>query len=70
MEESSRAGRARKTGNVVLARRMESPADNGGYACAASFQPPGLSRNGDPKKIEQDLMKIIPQNKWIQFPTS
>src|SRR6202171_2778501 len=26
-----------------------------------------LSRNEDPKKVEQDLMKIIPQEKWIQF---
>jgi endonuclease III len=26
-----------------------------------------LSRNTDPKKIEQDLMKVIPQNKWILF---
>ena len=26
-----------------------------------------LSRNSDPKKIEQDLMKIIPQERWIQF---
>jgi endonuclease-3 len=26
-----------------------------------------LSRNSDPKKIEQDLMKVIPQEKWILF---
>jgi endonuclease III len=26
-----------------------------------------LSRNEDPKKIEQDLMQIIPREKWIQF---
>src|SRR6266704_377914 len=26
-----------------------------------------LSRNEDPKRVEQDLMKIIPQEKWIQF---
>ena len=24
-----------------------------------------LSRNSDPKKIEQDLMKVIPKDKWI-----
>jgi endonuclease III len=24
-----------------------------------------LSRNADPKKIETDLMKIIPENKWV-----
>ena len=26
-----------------------------------------LSRNGDPKKIEQDLMQVIPRDKWILF---
>jgi endonuclease-3 len=26
-----------------------------------------LTRNEDPKKIEQDLMQVIPQKKWIQF---
>jgi endonuclease-3 len=26
-----------------------------------------LSRNSDPKKIEQDLMKVIPQPKWVLF---
>ena len=26
-----------------------------------------LSRNTDPKKIEQDLMQVIPREKWILF---
>jgi endonuclease-3 len=26
-----------------------------------------LSHNTDPKKIEQDLMKVIPREKWILF---
>jgi endonuclease-3 len=26
-----------------------------------------LTKNEDPKKIEQDLMRVIPQEKWIQF---
>jgi len=26
-----------------------------------------LTKNEDPKKIEQDLIKILPQEKWIQF---
>ena len=26
-----------------------------------------LTKNNDPKKIEQDLMKIIPQEKWTLF---
>ena len=61
-------GVARKTANVVLGtaygiasgvvvdthvQRLSSRLD--------------LTRNEDPKKIELDLMAIIPQNKWIQF---
>ncbi|MGH9743154.1 MAG: endonuclease III domain-containing protein, partial [Candidatus Acidiferrum sp.] len=26
-----------------------------------------LTRNEDPKKIEQDLVRVIPKEKWIQF---
>jgi endonuclease-3 len=26
-----------------------------------------LTRNEDPKKVEQDLMQLIPREKWIQF---
>jgi endonuclease-3 len=61
-------GVARKTGNVVLGTA---------YGIASGVvvdthvqrlsQRLDLTRNEDPKKIEQDLMAIIPQNKWIQF---
>jgi endonuclease-3 len=27
----------------------------------------GLTRKSDPKGIEQDLMKVVPQNRWIRF---
>jgi endonuclease-3 len=27
----------------------------------------GLTRSGDPKNIEQDLMKVVPQDRWIRF---
>jgi endonuclease III len=27
----------------------------------------GLTRSAEPKEIEQDLMKVIPQDKWIRF---
>jgi endonuclease III len=61
-------GAARKTANVVLGtafgiasgvvvdthvRRLSNRLD--------------LTKNTDPKKIEQDLMKIIPKQKWILF---
>lgn len=61
-------GVARKTANVVLGT---------GYGIASGVvvdthvmrlsRRLDLSSNEDPKKIEQDLMQIIPQNKWIQF---
>jgi endonuclease-3 len=61
-------GVARKTANVVLGtafgiasgvvvdthvRRLSTRLD--------------LTKNTDPKKIEQDLMQIIPQDKWVTF---
>jgi endonuclease III len=57
-----------KTANVVL---------GSGFAIAAGVvvdthvqrlsQRLDLTKNTDPKKIEQDLMQIIPQEKWIVF---
>ena len=61
-------GVARKTGNVVLGTA---------YGIASGIvvdthvmrlsQRLDLTRHDDPKKIEQDLMAIIPENKWIEF---
>jgi len=61
-------GVARKTANVVLGTA---------YGIASGIvvdthvirlsQRLDLTRNDDPKKIEQDLMAVIPRNKWIQF---
>lgn len=61
-------GVARKTGNVVLGTA---------YGIASGVvvdthvqrlsQRLDLTRNEEPKKIEQDLMRIIPLDKWIQF---
>lgn len=61
-------GAARKTANVVLGCAF-------GIASGVVVdthvqriaQRLDLTRNTDPKKIEQDLMKIIPQSKWILF---
>jgi endonuclease-3 len=61
-------GVARKTANVVLGTAF-------GIAVGVVVdthvirlsQRLDLSRNSDPRKIEQDLMKVIPQNKWILF---
>jgi endonuclease III len=61
-------GAARKTANVVLGTAF-------GVAVGVVVDTHvirlsnrlDLSRNSDPKKIEQDLMRIIPQEKWILF---
>jgi endonuclease-3 len=61
-------GVARKTGNVVL---------GSGYGIAVGVVVDthvirlsnrlDLTHHSEPKKIEQDLMQILPQSKWIQF---
>jgi endonuclease-3 len=61
-------GVARKTANVVLgtAYGIASGVVVDTHVLRLSNRL-DLSRNEDPKKVEQDLMKIIPQEKWIQF---
>jgi len=61
-------GVARKTANVVLGTAF-------GIAVGVVVDTHvtrlsnrlDLSRNSDPKKIEQDLMRVIPPEKWILF---
>jgi len=61
-------GVARKTGNVVLGTAYGIPSgivvDTHVHRIANRLD---LTRNEDPKKIEQDLMQVIPKVKWIQF---
>src|SRR4029077_6635088 len=61
-------GVARKTGNVVLgtAYGITSGVVVDTHVLRLSKRL-DLTRNEDPKKVEQDLMKIIPREKWIQF---
>jgi len=61
-------GVARKTANVVLgtAYGIASGIVVDTHVIRLSLRL-DLTRNEDPKKIEQDLMAVIPQNKWIQF---
>lgn len=61
-------GVARKTGNVVLgtAYGIASGIAVDTHVLRLSNRL-DLTRNEDPKKVEQDLMKIIPKEKWIQF---
>ena len=59
---------ARKTANVVLgcAYGIASGVVVDTHVMRLS-QRLDLTRNKDPKKIEQDLMAILPQDKWIEF---
>jgi len=61
-------GVARKTGNVVLGTAFGIAS---GVVVDTHVQRLSrrldLTKNEEPKKIEQDLIKILPQNKWINF---
>jgi endonuclease III len=61
-------GVARKTANVVLGTAYGIASgvvvDTHVQRLANRLE---LTKNEDPKKIEQDLMKILPQDRWIQF---
>jgi endonuclease III len=61
-------GAARKTANVVLGTAYGIPSgvvvDTHVQRIAKRLD---LTKNDDPPKIEQDLMKIIPSDRWILF---
>ena len=61
-------GAARKTANVVLGTAYGIPS---GVVVDTHVQRISqrldLTKNEDPVKIEQDLMKIVPQDRWILF---
>jgi endonuclease-3 len=61
-------GVARKTANVVLGTAYGIPSgvvvDTHVQRIAQRLD---LTRESDPKKIEQDLMKVIPKERWILF---
>jgi endonuclease III len=61
-------GAARKTANVVLGTAYGIPSgivvDTHVQRIALRLD---LTKNTDPAKIEQDLMKTVPKNKWILF---
>ena len=61
-------GVARKTANVVLGSAFGIPSgivvDTHGIRLSNKL---GLSDSKDPVKIEQDLMALVPKEKWIDF---
>jgi endonuclease-3 len=61
-------GVARKTANIVLQNAygvVEGIAVD--THVRRTSQRLGLTKNADPAKIEQDLMRIVPKNKWIRI---
>ncbi|HLW53412.1 MAG TPA: endonuclease III [Candidatus Angelobacter sp.] len=61
-------GVARKTANVVLGswfhKAVGVVVDTHVHRITRRLE---LTKSNDPKNIEQDLMKVIPQEKWIDF---
>jgi endonuclease-3 len=61
-------GAARKTANVVLGvgfgKAEGVVVDTHVFRIARRL---GLAKGDTPQKVEQDLMKVIPQNRWIAF---
>ena len=69
MEElTSLPGVGRKTANVVLANAFKTPVgivvDTHVSRVSARL---GLTSNSNAEKIEQDLMKLVPQKEWTSF---
>jgi endonuclease-3 len=60
-------GVGRKTANVVLGAAFDTPGVVVDTHVRRISQRLGLTRNMDPKKIEIDLMRIIPKNEWSDF---
>jgi endonuclease-3 len=67
-EMLSLPGVARKTANVVLGTAYGIPTgivvDTHVFRVARRLK---LSRQKTPEKVEQDLMKLVPQDRWITF---
>jgi len=60
-------GVGRKTANVILGNAFEVPGITVDTHMKRVTYRLGLTKNTDPVKIEFDLMKIIPRDKWTKF---
>lgn len=60
-------GVGRKTANVLLGECFNTPGIIVDTHCKRVAARLGLTKNEDPGKIEQDLMKIVPQQDWTLF---
>jgi len=60
-------GVGRKTANVVLGAAFDTPGVVVDTHVARISNRLGLTRHKDPKKIETDLMRVIPRKEWSDF---
>ena len=60
-------GIGRKTANVILGNAFQIPGIVVDTHVGRVAQRLGLTSQKDPDKIEQDLMVLIPKERWIQF---
>jgi endonuclease-3 len=60
-------GVGRKTANVVLGAAFDTPGVVVDTHVARISNRLGLTRHKDPKKIELELMRLIPQKEWSDF---
>jgi endonuclease III len=58
-------GVARKTANVVLGTAYGIVVDT--HAFRVATRRLRLSREKTPQKVAQDLLKLVPRSRWIQF---
>jgi endonuclease-3 len=61
------AGVGRKTANVILGHAFGIPGIIVDTHCKRVSRRLGLTKNEDPNKIEQDLMKLLPAEEWTGF---
>jgi endonuclease-3 len=68
MEELTRlAGVGRKTANVILGHAFGIPGIIVDTHCKRVSRRLGLTKQEDPNKIEQNLMKLLPAEEWTGF---
>ena len=60
-------GVGRKTANVVLGNAFKVPGMVVDTHVKRISNRYGLTKNSDPEKIEQDLMKIFPKERWTEL---
>lgn len=60
-------GVGRKTANVILGACFNTPGIIVDTHVRRVSGRLGFTKNTDPPKIEQDLMKVVPQDKWTMF---